>query len=184
MRRSILAILLLPLSGCASIPSPLRARRHRELGSTRSWRTTGRRSRSICPRAPRGKDSRSRRGGARPHADARAAATATTNYRLASVTKQFTAMAILILSREGKLTLADPIETWLGELPVGRGRHDPPSADPHLRDRRLRGPHREGRDEAGARPRRPRSSRRPERIVFRARIGVPLQQQRLRPSRR
>jgi CubicO group peptidase (beta-lactamase class C family) len=45
------------------------------------------------------------------------AASDRTNYRLASVTKQFTAMAILILANEGKLSLADPIGRWLGDLP-------------------------------------------------------------------
>src|SRR5262245_61674479 len=32
-----------------------------------------------------------------------------TNFRLASVTKQFTAMAIMILAERGKLSLEDPI---------------------------------------------------------------------------
>ena len=40
-----------------------------------------------------------------------------TNYRLASVTKQFTAAAILLLHEKGKLGLDDPIRKWLPELP-------------------------------------------------------------------
>jgi CubicO group peptidase (beta-lactamase class C family) len=40
-----------------------------------------------------------------------------TNYRLASVTKQFTAAAVLLLVEDGKLHLDDPIRTWLPELP-------------------------------------------------------------------
>jgi CubicO group peptidase (beta-lactamase class C family) len=41
----------------------------------------------------------------------------TTNFRMASVTKQFTAMGILLLERDGALTLDDPIGRWLPELP-------------------------------------------------------------------
>jgi CubicO group peptidase (beta-lactamase class C family) len=44
-------------------------------------------------------------------------ATPTTNYRLASVTKQFTAAAIVLLAREGKLALDDPAGRWLPHLP-------------------------------------------------------------------
>ena len=40
-----------------------------------------------------------------------------TNYRLASVTKQFTAMAILILFEKGKLSLDDPISRFFPEFP-------------------------------------------------------------------
>jgi len=46
------------------------------------------------------------------------AATPTTNYRLASVTKQFTATAILLLKQDGKLTLDDRIRKWLPSLPA------------------------------------------------------------------
>jgi len=45
------------------------------------------------------------------------AATPGTNYRLASVTKQFTAMAILILFEKGKLSLDDPISRFFPEFP-------------------------------------------------------------------
>jgi CubicO group peptidase (beta-lactamase class C family) len=44
-------------------------------------------------------------------------ATAATNYRLASVTKQFTAASILLLAEEGKLKLSDPVRKWLPTLP-------------------------------------------------------------------
>lgn len=44
-------------------------------------------------------------------------ATPATNYRLASVTKQFTAAGILLLRQDGKLRLSDPIRKWLPELP-------------------------------------------------------------------
>nr|WP_250624674.1 serine hydrolase domain-containing protein [Pinirhizobacter soli] len=40
-----------------------------------------------------------------------------TNYRLASVTKQFTAASILLLVQDGKLSLDDPIHRWLPSLP-------------------------------------------------------------------
>lgn len=44
-------------------------------------------------------------------------ATPHTNYRLASVTKQFTAASILLLKQDGKLSLHDSIRKWLPELP-------------------------------------------------------------------
>lgn len=40
-----------------------------------------------------------------------------TNYRLASVTKPFTAAAILLLAQDGKLAVEDPVRKWLPELP-------------------------------------------------------------------
>lgn len=46
--------------------------------------------------------------------------TARSNFRMASVTKQFTAAAILILEKQGKLSLSDPIRTFFPEFaPVG-----------------------------------------------------------------
>ena len=47
----------------------------------------------------------------------RIAATAATNYRLASVSKQFTAAAILLLAEDGRLSIDDPVRKWLPELP-------------------------------------------------------------------
>ncbi len=44
-------------------------------------------------------------------------ADAQTNYRLASITKQFTAASILLLMEDGKLGLDDPIKRWLPSLP-------------------------------------------------------------------
>ena len=44
-------------------------------------------------------------------------ATPATNYRLASVTKQFTASAILFLAQDGRLSLDDRIRRWLPSLP-------------------------------------------------------------------
>ena len=41
-----------------------------------------------------------------------------TNYRLASVSKQFTAAAILLLVEDGKLKLDDSIRHWLSSLPA------------------------------------------------------------------
>jgi len=48
----------------------------------------------------------------------RIAATPETHYRLASITKQFTAAAILTLAQQGKLSLDDPIRRWLPSLPA------------------------------------------------------------------
>jgi CubicO group peptidase (beta-lactamase class C family) len=47
----------------------------------------------------------------------RTPATATTNYRLASVTKQFTAASILLLAEDGRLKIDDPVRKWLPTLP-------------------------------------------------------------------
>lgn len=40
-----------------------------------------------------------------------------TNYRLASVSKQFTAAAILLLAQDGRLGIDDPVTRWLPALP-------------------------------------------------------------------
>jgi CubicO group peptidase (beta-lactamase class C family) len=50
--------------------------------------------------------------------EAHVAATPRTNFRLASVTKQFTAAAILLLAEDGKLSLDDPLRKWLPSLPA------------------------------------------------------------------
>jgi CubicO group peptidase (beta-lactamase class C family)/microsomal dipeptidase-like Zn-dependent dipeptidase len=50
--------------------------------------------------------------------EVRTPATPATNYRLASMTKQFTAAAVLLLAEAGKLTLDDPVRRWLPELPA------------------------------------------------------------------
>jgi CubicO group peptidase (beta-lactamase class C family) len=44
-------------------------------------------------------------------------ATPATNYRLASVTKQFTAAAVLLLIEDGKASLEDPVRKWFPSLP-------------------------------------------------------------------
>ena len=48
----------------------------------------------------------------------RTPATTQSNYRLASVTKQFTAAAILLLADDGRLQLSDPARRWLPSLPL------------------------------------------------------------------
>lgn len=48
----------------------------------------------------------------------RIAATPATNYRLASITKQFTAAAIMLLVEDGRLTLDDSARRWLPSLPT------------------------------------------------------------------
>jgi CubicO group peptidase (beta-lactamase class C family) len=45
------------------------------------------------------------------------AATPATNYRLASLTKQFTAAAILLLAENGRIRLEDGVRDWLPSLP-------------------------------------------------------------------
>src|SRR5947208_6558265 len=44
--------------------------------------------------------------------------TTNTNFRLASVTKQFTAMAVLILAEEGQLSLEDHLPKFFPEFPA------------------------------------------------------------------
>ncbi len=50
--------------------------------------------------------------------EAREPVTTATNFRLASISKQFTAMAVVLLARDGKLALDDPVRRYLPELPA------------------------------------------------------------------
>ncbi|WP_372014527.1 serine hydrolase domain-containing protein [Pseudoxanthomonas sp. 10H] len=59
-----------------------------------------------------------RRGYGLADLEAGVATSPETNYRLASVTKQFTAAAILLLAEDGRLTLEDPVKRWLPSLPA------------------------------------------------------------------
>ncbi|HEY4107413.1 serine hydrolase domain-containing protein, partial [Puia sp.] len=54
--------------------------------------------------------------------DTRQPLDSTSNFRMASVTKQFTAMGILLLEKKGMLSFDDPIGRWLPELPARIGR--------------------------------------------------------------
>ena len=56
-----------------------------------------------------------------------------TKFRLGSITKMFTATAILILQERGKLKVEDADRQASPRLPEGvGGGHDPPPLDPHL----------------------------------------------------
>lgn len=44
--------------------------------------------------------------------------TATTRFRVGSITKQFTAAAILLLEERGKLKVEDSLETWYPDSPA------------------------------------------------------------------
>ena len=59
-----------------------------------------------------------RRGYGLADLEAHVPVTPATNFRLASVTKQFTAAAILLLAQDGKLSLDDPVRKWLPSLPA------------------------------------------------------------------
>jgi len=48
----------------------------------------------------------------------RVAATPETDYRLASVSKQFTAMAVMLLAKDGRLRYDQPVRDFLPELPA------------------------------------------------------------------
>lgn len=50
-------------------------------------------------------------------ADEQTPATPATRYRLASITKTYTAVMILQLAEEGKLTLTDPLDRWFPQIP-------------------------------------------------------------------
>jgi CubicO group peptidase (beta-lactamase class C family) len=50
--------------------------------------------------------------------EAGVAATPATDFRLASMTKAFTAAAILLLAQDGRLSLDDPVRRWLPSLPA------------------------------------------------------------------
>ena len=75
-----------------------------------------------CSRGQRAGDARwrriLRRGYGMSDLEAKVAATPATNYRLASMTKQFTAASILLLAEEGRLKLEDPMRKWLPSLPA------------------------------------------------------------------
>ena len=58
-----------------------------------------------------------RRGYGRADLENGVAAGADTNYRLASVSKQFTAAAVLLLAQDGALSIDDPVKRWLPSLP-------------------------------------------------------------------
>ena len=53
--------------------------------------------------------------------ETRAPLDSNSNFRLASLTKQFTAMGILLLQQQQQLSFDDPIRRWLPELPAGIG---------------------------------------------------------------
>jgi CubicO group peptidase (beta-lactamase class C family) len=53
--------------------------------------------------------------------ESRVAATTATSYRLASLTKQFTSAAILLLAEQGRLTIDDPVRKWLPTLADAAG---------------------------------------------------------------
>jgi CubicO group peptidase (beta-lactamase class C family) len=59
-----------------------------------------------------------RRGYGYADLERRVPVTSQTNFRLASISKQFTAAAVLLLAEDGALRLDDPARRWLPELPA------------------------------------------------------------------
>ncbi len=59
-----------------------------------------------------------RKGYGMANLEDRVAVTPSTDFRLASITKQFTASAILLLVERGKVGLDDPVKRYLPELPA------------------------------------------------------------------
>lgn len=66
----------------------------------------------------RGSDTLVSRGWGMANLDEQVPASASTLYRIGSITKQFTASAVMREVEEGKLSLADPIGLYLPELPA------------------------------------------------------------------
>ncbi len=54
-----------------------------------------------------------------------------TQFRIGSLTKQFTAAAILKLQEQGLLDVQDPVAKYLPDYPLGRRYHHPSIADPY-----------------------------------------------------
>jgi CubicO group peptidase (beta-lactamase class C family) len=75
----------------------------------------------ACVAVLRDGSARLRRAYGLANVEARVPATTATNYRLASLTKQFTAAAIQLLAEEGKLSIDDPVRKWLPTLPGASG---------------------------------------------------------------
>ena len=59
-----------------------------------------------------------RRGVGLADLEAATPVTPATNFRLASLSKQFTAAAVLLLAEDGRLRLDDPVHRWLPALPA------------------------------------------------------------------
>lgn len=117
MRTTFAALLLLPLTGCAGGMAARQASAERAIESILAdYANELGPGASVLVR----KDGQvlAARGMGLARISSGERADALTNYRLASVTKQFTAMAILILSEQGALGLDDPIGRWLPKLPA------------------------------------------------------------------
>ena len=110
-----------------------------------------------------------------------------TVFDIGSVSKQFTAIAIHLLAREGKLSLDDDIRKWVPRDPVLRKDGDaPPPAPPHRRPARLHRadePPGHGRGGPLSRVGRARDHGPAEGPEFRAGRGLPLLQHGLQPAR-
>ena len=111
MRRFVLFILALLLAGCATHGDPM----------ADDIDALMRRYQGDAPGASllvlRDGIPVVRRGYGYADLEQRVRATPATNYRLASVSKQFTAAAVLLLAEDGTLGLDDRLRRWLPELP-------------------------------------------------------------------
>jgi len=61
----------------------------------------------------------------------------TTKFRIASLTKQFTAACILLLQERGRLNVNEPVSQYLPGLPDVASHYDPSTIDSHFRHTEL-----------------------------------------------
>lgn len=119
IRRALLALLsIVPLAGAlaADAPAVPEPRTAMAEADARLQRYTG-----DVPGAAllvlRDGEALVRRGVGLADVEAGTPVTPATNFRLASLSKQFTAAAVLLLAEDGRLRLDDPVRRWLPALP-------------------------------------------------------------------
>jgi D-alanyl-D-alanine carboxypeptidase len=109
-------LLIAPFAGAQSPSGDHRALTARLDSLTRSWLASAPAT-GVTVGVIRGRDTLLLEGVGERDRDKHLPATATTVYRIGSITKQFTAAAIMQLVEQGKIRLTDPITRYLPEYP-------------------------------------------------------------------